>query len=66
MARMANVYRVSFQQDNNAEVRQQLVTSMTQGVGERLARMVLELDDSWTITSVEDLGKWNKCKELMK
>ena len=72
MARMANAYRVIFRKAPQPgasfkwEIKGQLVTAMTQDIAVRLARITLELDDTWLVRTVEDLGKWNKCKELMQ
>lgn len=71
MAQMANAYRVIFHKAPQPgapfkwSIKGELVTAMTQDVAIRLARRSLELDDTWLVRTVEDLGKWNKCKELM-
>ena len=72
MALMANAYRVIFHkapapnEPFRWSIKGELVTAMTEDVAVRLARRSLELDDTWLVRSVEDLGKWNQCKELMQ
>jgi len=71
MPYIANAYRVTFHKAPQHDepfrwhIKAELVTAMTEDVAIRLARAALELDDTWKLRVVEDLGKWNQCKELM-
>jgi hypothetical protein len=71
MAHLANAYRVVFHRAPQHDepfrwhIRGELVTAFSEDVAIRLARRSLDLDDSWRLRVVEDLGKWNQCKELM-
>jgi len=72
MALMANDYRVVFHKAPAPgapfkwEIKGELVTAMSEDVAIRLARRALELDDTWLVRSIEDLGKWNRVQELMQ
>ena len=71
MARLANDYRIVFHQPPQPgtpfkwEIKGELVSAFSEEVAVRLARRALELDDTWLVRSVEDLGKWNRVQELM-
>ena len=71
MALMANAYRVIFHKAPEPgehfrwSIKGELVTAMSEDIAIRIARRALELDESWLLRSIEDLGKWNKCRELM-
>ncbi len=71
MAHMANDYRVVFHKAPAPgtpfkwEIKGELVSAFSEEVAVRLARRALELDDTWLVRQVEDLGKWNTVKEQM-
>lgn len=72
MAHLANDYRIVFHKPPEPgapyrwEIKGELVSAFSEEVAVRLARRALELDHTWLVRSVEDLGKWNRVQELMQ